>query len=472
MYIRYFHQNPLPAAMVVLACVLTFSSCMKLTQAPPASTELQTITVFSSDTGAEAAIAGLFSAMMTRPRYLFNGSLALYTGLSGDELHINVQPADPREWAFARDTLSSGSILCENLYSAAFTYVNDANAILQGLSATTRVSTPVKNWVQGEAEFARALSYFYLVNLYGDVPYITGTDYAVNEAAGRTPSAKLYGMIIGDLINAQGLLSDQYMDSLSFPGGRIYPNRGAATALLARVYLYTHDWLDAEVQASNVINDNGLYQLESDVRQVFGPASREAIWQLEPVSKSIPLYLNTGEASIFLPGSRPRPVYSLDSSLLQAFEPNDKRLAWVGTENNLGITYTYPYKDTVSQGGKPYSEYNVVLRLAEQYLIRAEARARQNDSSGAASDLNIIRVRAGLGPTTATDIDSLIAAIYQERRIEFFAEWGHRWFDLKRSGQLGVVKAIDPARNLADTLYPIPFTELQLNPHMTQNPGY
>ncbi len=154
-------------------------------------------------------------------------------------------------------------------------------------------------------------------------------------------------------------------------------------------------------------------------------------------------------------------AYGLDSALLNSFETGDLRKKhWVG-RTTTGKTYPYKFKfasiDTLN-----IVEYNVVLRLAELYLIRAEAYARLGNFSSAAADLNIIRARAGLGPTTANDTASLITAIYQERRVEFFAEWGHRWLDLKRGDSIKSV----------DTLYPIPASEIQLNPALVQNPGY
>jgi hypothetical protein len=473
MYNRYFLLRPLNMTLFAMACALTFCSCMKLTQVPPASTQLQTPTVFSGDAEAEASVAGLFSEMMTHPRWLFDGAITLYTGLGSDELFINNQPADPHEWSFAEDTLSAGNALCSGLYGAAFTYINTANAILQGLSASNAVSAPIKSRLQGEALFARALSYFYLVNLFGDVPYITGTNYMQNEAVARTPSSLIYMYIIADLKQAQTLLPQSYTGSLTNPNDRIYPNQGAATALLARVYLYMHDWADAETQAGAVIGADTLYALESDPDMVFLAASREAIWQLQPVSKYT--YFNTGEASIFLPFSVfSTPLYNLDSGLLKAFEPNDlRRTHWVASRVLRGKTYTYPFKYKVSSGGPTYAEYNIVLRFAEQYLIRAEARAEQDEASGAAADLDLIRARAGLAPVADMDKDSLLADIYREKRIEFFAEWGHRWLDLKRSGQIdAVMSSIHPDWKSSDALYPVPSTELQLNPALTQNPGY
>ena len=116
----------------------------------------------------------------------------------------------------------------------------------------------------------------------------------------------------------------------------------------------------------------------------------------------------------------------------------------------------------------------MVLRLAEQYLIRAEARARQSNITGAQDDVNIIRKRAGLPPTTAFDQNSLITAIFHEFQIEFFSEWGHRWFNLKRSGLVDQILEIIKSPNWqpTDVLYPIPQSERQNDINLTQNVGY
>ena len=115
----------------------------------------------------------------------------------------------------------------------------------------------------------------------------------------------------------------------------------------------------------------------------------------------------------------------------------------------------------------------MVLRLAEQYLVRAEARVHLNDLDGALVDVNKIRNRAGLGVASGASNELVLDLIYKERRRELFAEWGHRWFDLKRTGKAdAVLSVIKPGWQPTDVLFPIPQSELQNNPNMTQNPGY
>jgi starch-binding outer membrane protein, SusD/RagB family len=178
------------------------------------------------------------------------------------------------------------------------------------------------------------------------------------------------------------------------------------------------------------------------------------------------------------------PSYYVSEGLLNSFEVGDRRKSeWINKSDYEGTTYYFPYKYKIGQAqqavdGDP-TEYYTVLRLAEQYLIRAEARARQGNISGAAFDLNAIRSRAGLSNTPAVTQQDLLAAIMHERRIELFSEWGHRWLDLKRTGQVDAIMAIaTPLKNTGTTwqsyqqLYPIPLSQLELNPFLRQNPGY
>jgi hypothetical protein len=120
------------------------------------------------------------------------------------------------------------------------------------------------------------------------------------------------------------------------------------------------------------------------------------------------------------------------------------------------------------------NEYNVTLRLAEQYLIRSEARAQLTKISGAQADLDSVRIRAGLAKTTASTKDDLLTAIASERKVELFGEFSHRWFDLKRTGKADqVIGALKPATwKSTAVLAPIPSDERLKNPSLTQNDGY
>jgi hypothetical protein len=173
---------------------------------------------------------------------------------------------------------------------------------------------------------------------------------------------------------------------------------------------------------------------------------------------------------------------ALSEDLLNSFEEGDARkTAWVFYAN----AGNYPNPDNRYFLKKYYSRFAppdlpgktqdfVYLRLAEMYLIRAEARARQNNLEGAAADLNVIRNRAGLSNTTATTQTDLVNAILHERRIEFCGE-GLRWDDLVRTGTADAVLSVLPWKTEWDsykTLWPIPYEQIQLNDALEQNPGY
>ena len=173
----------------------------------------------------------------------------------------------------------------------------------------------------------------------------------------------------------------------------------------------------------------------------------------------------------------------MSSQLQNAFEPNDARFSnWLGTFTTTTApitTYHFANKYKVSSLSSTIAvtEYPIVMRLAEQYLIRAEARAQQNNIGGAGTDLNTIRTRAGLGATTASGQADMITAILHERQVELFTEWGHRWFDLKRNDKLNTVMGVvAPTKggtwSSFKQLMPIPPADILADPNIIQNQGY
>jgi hypothetical protein len=213
------------------------------------------------------------------------------------------------------------------------------------------------------------------------------------------------------------------------------------------------------------------FSLEEDVANVFLKESSETIWQLKPKYGGD----NANEGTTFYIGVGPPQVAALRPAFIQDMETGDlRRQHWVGEVTNNTATWYFPYKYKEHQNTGTSLEYSIVFRLAEQYLIRAEARARQGNIAGAQQDLNIIRQRAGLQNTTASTKEELLEAILAERRFELFSEHGHRWFDLRRTGRAGeVLPPIKSGWKSTDVLLPIPEEELLMNPNLKpQNPGY
>lgn len=450
----------------MLVCSLT--SCEKFLEIDPPKTSLSGSTVFVSDATATAAVVGIYERMTELTDRFQSGtsSVTLLTGLSSDEFY-SVSTSSQQIEFYDNELLEDNNIVSK-FWADLYEDIYSANAVLEGLEQSQQVTPAVRQQLEGEVKLIRALSYFYLVNLFGNVPYTAETDYKKNSLASPTEKSEIYAHIIDDLKDAQNLMAENYVYY-----ERVRPNRLTATALLARVYLYLEDWANAEAEATSVI-DNSLYEIGDDLNSTFLKESKEAIWQLQPV---VPGYATYDGLSFIFSGVR-RDV-ALSDEMLNAFETNDnRRTSWVGSRVISDVTYYYVYKYKVRILGNATDlppEYLIVFRLAEQYLIRAEARAHQGEFLDSQEDLNVIRNRAGLPNTTASDEASLLQAIEQEKRIEFFGEWGHRWFDLKRTDRADAVLSTIKGSNWqsTDVLFPLPQIEMTLNPNLKpQNSGY
>lgn len=451
--------------ILLSASILVNSSCKKFVDINPPINQITGDEAFKNDASATAIVTGIYSEMMNNPAQFSSGFTTLYAGMCADELYY-YSSGNNDEFVTNQISLSNHGLIGSSFWQPAYKYIYTANLVIEKLNRANLLSANVKRRLEGEAKFIRAFCYFQLVNLFGDVPLITSTNYHINSTILRTSTNIIYQQIISDLRDASGLLSLTYVTA-----DRVRPNKWAAEGLLARVYLYTGEWVKAEESASLVIQ-SPLYSLPANLNNVFLKNSSEALWQLQPVNPS----WNTWEGNIIIPASSASlPTYLLTSSLLQAFETGDPRKAsWTNTRTYAGATVVYPNKYKVYGNGAPLTEFYMILRLAEQYLIRAEARANQNNIPGAQADLNIIRNRSTLANTTANTQTDLLLAIERERRIELFAEWGHRWYDLKRTGRADVLLSVlKPGTwQSTDKLWPIPASELNANPQLIQNPGY
>jgi len=175
------------------------------------------------------------------------------------------------------------------------------------------------------------------------------------------------------------------------------------------------------------------------------------------------------------------PTVELSENFLNVFEnPQDKRIQdWVNTFAIEEDTLHFPYKYKIQYeaSGGAFTEYSMVLRLAEQYLIRAEARARLGKLTEAIQDVNIIRSRAGIAilenMNSSFSESEVLNLIILERRKELFSEWGHRWFDLNRLGKSEILALKENSNWTPNSrFFPIPSSERMKNPNLSQNPGY
>lgn len=452
-------------SIFLIAVIAGSVSCKKLIEIPPnPPTQIPENAVFSDSADIMSAVAGIYSRLNIAGggSNIFNGMLTINTAMAADELTWT----SPSPFQTNTYTATDGTIA--TLWSSPYTNLYQINACLAGIASTTAISSALKQSLLGELKVLRALNYFYLVNLFGGVPLVTTTDYKVNAVLPRSPVDEVYALIISDLTDARKVLTASYPST-----GRARPNLYTADALLARVYLYRGQYANAETMASEVIN-SGLYDVASvALIDVFHDGNNESIWQLPAVGTGT----QTSEGYTLTPYTPSlRPSYQINSQLLNSFENNDQRkTTWIKASTASSGPYYYAYKYRNRNYANTPVEGYVVLRLAEQYLIRAEVRAQQGGTklADAAADLNVVRRRAGLGATTETTQPGLLNAILHERQVEFCFEWGHRWFDLKRIGTIdAVLSPIKTGWKSTNAILPVPFQETQNNPFLTQNPGY
>jgi hypothetical protein len=443
-------------------------ACNKLLDVQPPPDEIDTDQAFSDSASAVAAISGIYTNMIMHG-YFECSAASYYTARSADDA-VYKRSID----YFALDSLLYDNVEIRQMWTEGFNSLWTINTCISELQSTNRLSTTLHHQLLGETLFCRAFVNFYLVNCWGDaLPLVTTPDVHANRTAKSVPRQQVYDQIIADLLQARELLTDVY------PGhGRVRPNLMAASALLARVYLYQNRYSDAIALATSVIGSN-LYLPLPAPASVFLKDSREAIWQLMP---SVGSGVSGSVADVVL---YQRIATSLTPQLLAAFEPGDlRRQAWIVNNVVSGTTYTTAnkYKDKGFTGNTAPTEYYMVLRLAEQYLIRAEANARLGQTIAAIADLNVLRERASLPalPATLTPQECMLA-VEHERQVELFTEWGHRWFDLKRWPGINdpnlaradeVLGAVKRDWQPTDKWYPVPRSELQVNPSLVQNQGY
>lgn len=447
-----------------LFALFSIVGCDSFVAVETPNSQLTGVTVFEDRTTANAALIAIYSKL--RDTGLLAGNAngsGVCMGLYADELTYYGAANDNTSFIF-NNTMLAATPMAAQLWNESYHQIYCANAVLYGCENSTGLSSADKNQFIGEALFVRALVHFYLVNLYGDVPYITTTDYEVNRLISRMPTDEVYSNIIADLQQAISLLPEGHVAP-----DRVRPNRSAASALLARVFLYTGNWAAASNEASAVLN-NAEYVWETDIDKVFLKDCTATIWQLSPKLEGD----NTDEGSVFVFQTGPPPFVGLRGELYNSFATNDLRKShWIASVTDGTNTWYHAnkYKQNTNTGTSV--EYSIIFRMAELYLIRAEARARQGELTGAKEDLDKVRNLAGLPNTTATTSTELIAAVLEERRFELFTEHGHRFFDLKRTGAVDIVlPVLKLGWNSTDVHWPIPETELLANPNLTPNPGY
>jgi hypothetical protein len=443
--------------IVALSTVLFFSSC------EDSILNLQPEQAISSDEAiinkksADAALFGAYDKLQSGSYYGSEFVAAAY--LSGGDVVWTGSLNYYR--SYNNHTLSADNSSVNSIWYAIYSALNAANQVIDKVTALTSpdLTDTEKNRIIGEAYFIRALSLFDLGRTWGNVPIITKATVTAHDFDGvkQSTQADVYKQVITDLEKALTLLPEKI--------DRNRATKNTARALLARVYLYAENWAKAEEYASLLIADSN-YQLVDYPTFFQSSGTKESIFEL--------LYTTSDKNG---------------HSLLWLTSAQGGRREWAPAEAivNLlsdaavGGTRKALYKDQSTTSNPKFyvgqlywrttgDDPAYILRISEQYLIRAEARVKKAnpDLTGALSDLNAIRLRAKVTASQASTAADLLTAIEKERRVEFAFE-PHYWFDLVRTKRAGTVLGVTDQNKW---IFPIPYNDLAADKDLVQNPGY
>lgn len=453
--------------------LVVMMGCDVLNQEP--QTSISEDIAIRDQKSAEAALNGLYNQLQADDYY--GSNIQILSDVTSD---ISQSVGT---WDFYREmdtyVTSAGNLENRNLWTQAYAAINHANNIIADVPGLEETPKEIKDQILGEAYFIRGLAYFDLTRTFGGVPGISGTlgvplvtepsrRIDENSFPSRASIEESYAQAASDLEQARSLLS-----------GFTNPNRAseaAAVALLTRLNLYTQNFEQAETFATQVLEDYDFQLMENFSDIFINENTPEAIFELA---------FNTTDGNdirfwYFPSSAGGRGDIAMHESYAKMVmaRSDDERGNLIAFDSNVGVFYTTKYQ-------KSGNDDNIqILRLAEIYLNRAEARVRKSspDLDGALSDLNTIRNRAGLADTTGAGVDSpeeIFEAITFERGIEFIEE-GHRWFDLVRTGRaLEMLSSVDRLNsdpvslmNPGRMVFPIPSRDIDANENLEQNEAY
>ncbi len=441
------------AYFVLFALAMGFTSCNEELNLEPYQSISEDLAL-ENDNNVKAVLIGAYDALGAGA-LLGGNSLrdAELLGGDGEVLWVGTF-LGPRE--IANKQMNANNNDAAELWLTAYNAINICNNVLAGLGV---VAEGDKAQVEGEALFIRAIAYFQLVRFYAKpyeagqansqlgVPIVQTPTRSISEESkvGRNTVQEVYTQIITDLSKAESQLPED---------NEWRASKGAAAALLARVYLQQGDYAKARDAANRVISSSA-YALLKNYKDVFNrdENSSEDIFAIQLTTQDGANLMNT-HFSIPDFGGRDGDVEILQGHL-SLYDPADKRLALFYDGN--GAIRTGKWNNL-------YGNVNII-RLAEMYLIRAECNQRLGTSVGASplADYNVVRTRAGLPAATSVTLDVILL----ERRLELAHE-GHKIHDMKR-----LKLSVGPLPYNADKLvFPLPQREINANGNLQQNPGY
>jgi hypothetical protein len=431
--------------LLTIGIALLSTSCTDLLDVEPAMSISDDMAI-SNKSDVLKALNGCYDALQRTGYY--GRDFVVIGDLPTDNLDATGTNADYR--AIDLFDLKADNPIVLNIWAAIYDAINRGNNVLYRINYIPGYIVEERNGIKAEIRFLRALHYFNLVRLYGDVPYRELPTLNAGEAIHipRTSKTTIYNSIINDLEYA--------IDSLPSTTSRIMANKWAAKALMAKIYLTLNNWEQAFNYSNDVIENGGfslstvfdyLFTQENNAEVIFRVDFNEQDW--------------TRLAEYYGPTSlKGRKEFWPSSGLVSLLENDSVRL-----NSSIGpLGQGYKYRDIATGTDKV-----LVFRLADMLLTRAEARANMPsfDPDLVRADINAVRSRAQIENYTGSNF---MTEILLQRRLEFAFE-GHRWFDLVRTGTATSVLGI----NANFTLFPVPQAEILNNNSINesdQNPGY
>ncbi|QIX60297.1 RagB/SusD family nutrient uptake outer membrane protein [Hymenobacter lutimineralis] len=452
-----------------IAVAFSVSACADFLDVEPRESIADDLTV-TDQKSAATALNGVYSALASGGYY--GTSFQSIGYLTGDNVQWTGTQSQVQE--FINHNVRADNSTISTVWSAIYVTINRANHVISKVPAVTDplLTEALRNQYVGEAYFLRALAYFDLARTFGGVPIITEPTLSAtaNQGIPRATQAETYAQVLRDLETAEPLLPNPATVATN---DRYRATRKTVWALKARLYLYQQNWALAEEYATRLISDNANYQLVAPFNAWFTGnvrGTRESVFEL--------FYNGTTEVN----GHRGQWQPTVNGGTRQ-WAPNQALVSLLTTEPNnaangrsaliAAVNNTTWYGNLYYRS--PGSDPSYIFRIAELYLIRAEALAQQGKLPEALADLNAVRGRAGLEASPAATPEEVLLAIEQERRLEFALE-PHRWFDLVRTGRATAlfkdpldVNAPLPSFRL---VLPIPISQLQVDAALKQNEGY
>lgn len=447
-YTKYSHITG------ILLSILIITGCENFLNVDPKSSISDDQTIFDKSS-AETALNGVYSSLADANYY--GTSFQSIGYLSGDNVQWTGSQSQVQE--FINHQVNAENATISSVWVAIYKTINRANHIISKVPLVDDTSLPVstKNQIIGEAHFVRALAYFDLARTWGGAVIITTPTSSPSENSGipRSTQTETYAQVIKDLNLAEPLLSETTQ--------RHRATRKTVWALKARYYLYQNNWQKAEEYSTKIIQDN-QFKLLLPYNAFFANNARgteESILEL--------YYNGTSEINNHRGQWQPQ----INGGTRQ-WAPNEALIKLLNTNETGGNRKSLIAVDNQNRWygnlyyRAPASDPTYILRIAELYLIRAEARAHLGNIQGGLEDLNAVRQRAGLEPSTTTSSDQLLLLVENERRLEFALE-PHRWFDLVRTDRAAEVLSIQDKRRY---LLPVPSAQLLADKALIQNEGY